>query len=349
MNTDRSGKFLLWPLALLLACSSGSKTIDREIRTDTREHAPRGEVHIADPDVAPGEDTLTLPEIALPEVTETLDLSPPEAVDAWVPVPCQSHDDCDGGFCVEAVPGSGEYVCTISCLEECPLDWVCKSVYLDGPDPVSICLPPGDTLCKACQADADCLLAASLCVKSTGALGYCGRSCSQADDDCPESFSCTLYVNSDGDPQGYQCAPVDGLCCEAGALAACDDDNVCTFDGCNPSLGCVHEPVDEECTGDNSCLEYFCQEGECAGVPIIADDTLNHIDDDCDGLTDEEAYKEFRLAGGTFGDAQGVAVGGDLVLVAALGTPAVDGKAESALALLHTGLLELLAYLELEP
>jgi len=66
-----------------------------------------------------------------------------EQVDVWTPAPCKSHKDCLDGFCVELTPGSGEFFCVPLCIEECPLDWACKAIYIDGPDPVSVCLPPG--------------------------------------------------------------------------------------------------------------------------------------------------------------------------------------------------------------
>jgi hypothetical protein len=70
-----------------------------------------------------------------------------DVVTEWQAQPCQSHQDCQEGFCIELEEGSGQFFCAPTCIEECPLDWVCKAVYLDGPDPVSVCLPPTQTPC----------------------------------------------------------------------------------------------------------------------------------------------------------------------------------------------------------
>lgn len=70
-----------------------------------------------------------------------------DIVTPWQPQPCQSHQDCEDGFCIELEVGSGQFYCAPTCIEECPLDWVCKAVYLDGPDPVSVCLPPTHAPC----------------------------------------------------------------------------------------------------------------------------------------------------------------------------------------------------------
>jgi hypothetical protein len=266
-----------------------------------------------------------------------------DSVDAWVPVPCQSHDDCADGFCIEIVPDSDEYVCTVTCIEECPLDWVCKSVFLDGADPVSICMPPGDTLCRACQTDVDCLLAGSLCIKSEGTLGFCGRTCNPDGSLCPEGFECVLYTDPDGQAQGHQCLPVPGSCCVANEWVECNDDNPCTFDSCNPSLGCTHEPTEDECSGDEPCTLYECIEGECVGEPITSDDTLDGIDSDCDGSTDEDAYKEFRLVTGQFAACGGQADSDEFTLIGVLGAPPIAGATGNFEWTITTGLMRLLA------
>jgi hypothetical protein len=47
----------------------------------------------------------------------------------------------------------------------------------------------------------------------------------------------------------------------------CDDGNVCTFDYCNKSRECFHEPFDgpvDGCYGTGGCVEYTCVNGKCA-------------------------------------------------------------------------------------
>ena len=127
-------------------------------------------------------------------------------------------------------------------------------------------------------------------------------------------------------------------CLHDAKAGACDDENVCTFDGCDPSFGCTHEPADEECSGDDPCLQYVCVDGECTGIPASVDDSLDGVDDDCDGLTDEDAYKEFRLVAGEMVGARGTGTGGDFVLVGEL-APGFGGTASDAGLALKAGLV----------
>lgn len=337
------------PLAVLwVACSGGSGSTLGPRDVDAGKDQLPEDVHITNQD---GGVDLLMPDFRgkdVPEVKVDGEGELDASGEVWNPQPCQSHEDCADGYCVELVPGSGEYFCTPSCMEECPLDWACKSVFIDGPDAVSICLPPGDTLCKVCQDNGDCLLAGSLCITGSGLLGFCGRACNWQNDDCPPGFECVLHDDGEGNPLGYQCTPGPGSCCAGNQLASCDDDNTCTFDGCDASLGCTHEAADNECSGDNPCMEYFCQDGECLAVPIVADDTLNHIDDDCDGLTDEEAYKEFRLVTGQFSAAAGKSEGGDQWLWGVLGGSSFAGVSSDESLSIESGILHVLALLGME-
>ena len=58
--------------------------------------------------------------------------------------------------------------------------------------------------------------------------------------------------------------------CAAGA-AACDDDNPCTVDGCDPNVGCSSTPRD--CSDDDPCTLDTC---------ILADGSCQHLAETCD-------------------------------------------------------------------
>jgi len=60
--------------------------------------------------------------------------------------PCQGNADCLSGFCVPAAGGS---VCTMECLEECPLDWTCTGIMGFGADLVFLCVPEHLAVCGA--------------------------------------------------------------------------------------------------------------------------------------------------------------------------------------------------------
>jgi len=328
-------------------CSSGGTTIEVEVK-DFRGPDDAGDRRAAD--AIPETVDQVSPQDSGIEAGDLLDLGEvpdlPSEVE-WQPTPCASHKDCPEGYCVEIYPGSGEFFCTLECLEECPLDWECKSVQIVGPDPVSICLPPGDPLCRVCQEDEDCILASSLCVKGAGAFGFCGIGCSPDGQECPPGFLCDMLRDPDGDPLGHQCLPKTGWCCEAGGPATCDDDNACTFDGCDPSFGCTNESTDAECTGDDPCLDYVCVEGDCTGLPVLSDDALDGIDDDCDGQTDEDAYKTFRLVAGEFVGARGLSQGAGLKIVSEL-SPAFGGVTNSGELSIGAGLSFVLSLIGIE-
>jgi hypothetical protein len=52
---------------------------------------------------------------------------------------------------------------------------------------------------------------------------------------------------------------------------ACNDNNVCTDDGCNPATGCVYTNNTLPCTDNNACTENdACSAGVCApGTPRL--------------------------------------------------------------------------------
>ncbi|MBM4353954.1 MAG: hypothetical protein FJ109_09215 [Deltaproteobacteria bacterium] len=328
-----------------VGCGGSGTTTQKEVAGEVEGELPGGDTVIRPDDVKGDADGRAPTDI---EVDYGFLGDHEGETPVWKPIPCESHTDCPEGYCVELESGSGETFCTLTCVEECPLDWVCKSVFVDGPDPVSLCMPPSNTLCKVCKTDEDCLLADSLCIKGKGALGYCGRVCDPEKPGCPLGFDCGLVEDGEGQPQGYQCIPAPGSCCVAGGAKDCNDDNPCTFDGCDPSLGCTHEPQDGECDGDDPCLEWLCADGKCTGIPIETDDTANKIDDDCDGLTDEDAYKGFRLEAGSFSGCGGTSESGTIVLSGELSAPAFEGVSEGPEFSVSTGLAGLLSWLGLQ-
>jgi len=273
-----------------------------------------------DKDIIVGDTVETTP---IPDDVEPAPDVQDTAPDVWTPTPCKSHDDCEGlGLCVELAQGAGEYVCAPYCMEECPADWQCKSMYVDGPDPVSLCFPPGETICSVCSVDKDCLFAGSLCVKGGGALGFCGKYCHPEDaPDCPDGFECLMATTNSGDKLGYQCMPTKGHCCVAGKLKNCDDDNPCTADTCEPSFGCEHGNIDGPCEGPDDCTEYKCVNGACIGFLITQDVTKDGIDDDCDGMTDEDWAYWLKVPVYGFSSTAHEVTGGPFTVRGSLSTP----------------------------
>lgn len=340
----RSSPILMTVALSVLLCLSGckgkSKTIEKNDASDVARPGDAsgedvvGDVHIIDPDVHVVPDSMpdfTKPDDATGDGTNpgdgggdghAVDGGGQDAEpDAWAPQNCKSHEDCDNGLCVEISPGTGKFVCAPYCLEECPQDWTCKSVYVDGPDPVSLCFPPTNTICMSCEKNSDCLFAGSLCVKGAGALGYCGKLCDLEDPDCPQGFECAMAKGKNGENLAPQCLPPAGFCCVASKLKSCDDSNPCTLDTCDPSFGCKHNNIDGPCDGPEPCTKYQCINGACIGIPVSLDVTLDGIDDDCDGLTDEDWAYGLKVPFHTFSSAMSTVKGGGITIKGALSTP----------------------------
>jgi len=316
------------------ACGNKGTVTPSEVVAEVGPQIPSdvsGEGHVVQPD-AVGE------ELPPPEVTPEDNYIPPDLVpedlppvtDIWTPQECQSHADCEGiGMCVEVAPGSGQTVCAPYCVEECPGNWECKSIYVDGPDPVSLCFPPTETICSVCTANSQCILAGALCLKGSGALGFCGKFCHPEESpECPEGFECRIAKNPNGDPLGHQCQPPLGSCCVAGKLKECDDDNPCTSDECDPSLGCQHINIDGPCEGPEPCADYKCINGACIGLPITEDLILDGIDEDCDGLTDEDWALGAQVVAPVFCATGHRVTGAGVTVRGALSGPPVAGVAQ---------------------
>src|SRR5262249_54585099 len=71
--------------------------------------------------------------------------------------------------------------------------------------------------------------------------------------------------------------------CQGGPPPRCDDDNPCTDDTCDPSLGCVHTNNANACDDGDACTTNDrCSEGGClGGPPPNCDDANPCTDDSC--------------------------------------------------------------------
>ena len=89
--------------------------------------------------------------------------------------------------------------------------------------------------------------------------------------------------------------------------------------------GEVHVPQEVPCDGPAACTDYQCVDGECVGWPVTDDKTWDGVDDDCDGLTDEDVIQGLRVDAWTYGSGLGVSEGGGLRLVGKINTPGFHG------------------------
>jgi len=185
--------------------------------------------------------------------------------------PCTDGDDCISGWCV---PGPDGPICTIPCTDSCPNGWDCKQLDTGGGDPIYICVDPSARLCHPCLQDADCNLGvggAHRCVHFGDAGSFCGLGCAGEGAGCPDGTTC----NAAGSETSWQCTPTDGAECTCNGLAK----------ALALKTECAVTNEAGSCTGWRTCGPNGL--GECA-APTPATESCNGIDDDCNGVTDED-------------------------------------------------------------
>ena len=120
----------------------------------------------------------------------------------------------------------------------------------------------------------------------------------------------------------------------------CDDENPCTAELCDPLEGCSHEADDSGlCSDEDPCTSGDqCVDSVCVGVAITSEGPVcNNVDDDCDGVTDEDCA--YRLNGHAFGDGFGLGTDASGMSVEGkLGTPRIVGTSSNGSWTLKSGL-----------
>ena len=163
-----------------------------------------------------------------------------------VVVGCAAAADCDDGL-----------ACT---TDTCGDDGACAWTIDAGS-----CLIGG-----ACYSDGDA--GASACVQCDPAASQTAWTDAGEGDACDDGDACTKADVCDA----------DGVCV-SGPVDPCDDGEPCTADGCEPSTGCTHAPLDGgSCDdGDPCSTGDTCVHGACAGLGGC-DDGNPCTDDSCD-------------------------------------------------------------------
>jgi len=312
--------FVSVALAAAVACSGGPNTTDlagdivdviQELPTDT----------VVPVDVIVIDRVEDRVEDVVPDVTADTTGQDTAIEPGKFGSPCLQNSDCEDGFCVEGVDG---LVCTKPCVTECPDDWLCRAVLIGG-DLMSLCVPGGVYMCRACTKNAQC--ADGLCIPVGEDGNRCTRECSELMP-CPGNYKCETVTDPESGNQSTQCVPNNGSCtCKAAndlEERVCENQNTfgtCLgYQTCHKDTGwtvCTGlEPSSEVCDGvDNDCNRVAddnppLPEGDCfntvegvgscrgawvcrgeSGWDCVGDipeaETCNYIDDDCDSDTDE--------------------------------------------------------------
>ena len=183
-------------------------------------------------------------------------------------LPCIDASTCPAA----CVPHAGDSVCTQRCdpMHPCPAGWSCFSS--DGED--GLCVSAFASLCRPCASDLDCapvdLAAPGLCADYGGEGRFCATACG-SDADCPgPEFAC----RETGENAAKACVRREGICPCTPYLEALGAASPCTTSN---EYG--------TCSGAMTCT---ARAWSTCDARTPAPDSLNAIDDDCDGETDED-------------------------------------------------------------
>lgn len=254
------------------------------------------ELPTVDPDIPTTDDVPVEPDIVITPCEE----EPLEFL-----CPCEFNTQCASGYCIAVDDPEVAQRCTMTCIDTCPDGWSCKSIAGQA-DPIFICVPFIDNLCKPCFEHSDCEVPGDLCLELDGGT-HCGRSCVDDPTICPTGYTCNDVTV--GQTSSSQCVPDTGSCvCGPEIDQLSDPDNcgscnhVCEYDhaiaGCEEGdcflLECHAGWVDLNEDWSDGC-EYECTATSETDLPD--EDT---IDADCDGIDGEYARAVFVA---TFGKA----------------------------------------------
>lgn len=178
---------------------------------------------------------------------------------------CDQNSPCSPGlFCIQTPNGN---VCAADCADLCPETWSCVP---EGG--LLVCTPPEEekTLCQPCYTHGDCGGdTEAYCVEYGPAGRFCGSFCHE-DSPCPEGYGCTPQDN-DGSIINV-CILLNGTCeCSAESIAN------------QVSTPCYTIADGENCEGVR-----YCSDSGLTPCNVGIDEFCDGVDNDCDGLTDED-------------------------------------------------------------
>ncbi len=109
------------------------------------------------------------------------------------------------------------------------------------------------------------------------------------DDVCDPAVGCRHTPNDAACDDGQACSSNDHCSngvCVGDSNVDCDDNNPCTEDRCDDSLGCVYSYNVAPCDDGSECTESdACNQGVCTGLPVDCNDGNLCTTDSCDPAT----------------------------------------------------------------
>ena len=249
---------------LLVACGGGDETptaLDTSdevglhdipaLPGDTMDETPTLDAGTVDSgtDAPTDSDTDSASDGAEPDSDSTPDLPDADECERSVGCACEEHAECDSGWCVLRVDGSGS--CAEANCDACPDGWSCEWRQVIGGERGQICVPEDVRWCAPCASDAECGAGVCLVLRDGG---YCAPPCG-ADELCPAGSICRTA--SDDDPTQV-CAPPGDRC--IGCTDVDQDGYIavgeCAGVDCADRDPSIYPGAEEICDGvDNNCRD----------------------------------------------------------------------------------------------
>ena len=190
---------------------------------------------------------------------------------------CDDQNICNGTESCSPALGcqSGE---TLLCDDQN----ICNGT--EGCDPAKGCQAGASLLCD----DGDLCTGTESCHPQDGCQPGPPLDCDDnnpcTDNSCTPAAGCQSAANVADCDDGNACTLADKCgdgSCKPGLALACNDDNVCTSDSCDPQTGCLFTMNQAPCNDDDLCTTGdHCHLGDCIGSGSLTCDDNNFCTDD---------------------------------------------------------------------